>query len=77
MPTHQANTRRNTELALFIAAAVPVFLLYAMYLMNMSVELNLTTLGVPPTSRPASSRPAPTRRSCPSSSCSPASASRS
>ena len=47
MPTHQANTRRNTELALFIAAAVPVFLLYAMYLMNMSVELNLTTLAVP------------------------------
>ncbi len=47
MPTHQANTRRNTELALFIAAAVPVFVLYVMYLMNMSVELNLTTLAVP------------------------------
>ena len=40
-------TRRNTELLLLVFAAVPVTLLYAMYLTNMSVELSLSSLSVP------------------------------
>ncbi|MBQ9006701.1 MAG: FtsW/RodA/SpoVE family cell cycle protein, partial [Atopobiaceae bacterium] len=40
-------TRRNTELLLLIFAAAPVTLLYAMYLVNMSVELSLSSLSVP------------------------------
>ena len=34
------NTRRNTELGLLIAAAIPVILLYAMYLLNAKVALS-------------------------------------
>ena len=41
------STRRNTELLLLVFAAVPVTLLYAMYLVNMSVELSLSSLSVP------------------------------
>lgn len=40
-------TRRNTELLLLCAAAVPVLLLYAMYLVNAKAELNASTLAVP------------------------------
>ncbi len=41
------NTRRNTELGLLIAAAVPVILLYAMYVVNMKVTLSVSSLAVP------------------------------
>ena len=41
------NTRRNTELGLLIAAAVPVILLYAMYLLNAKVALSFSSLAVP------------------------------
>ena len=41
------NTRRNTELLLLVLGAVPVLLLYAMYLMNMQSEITPTTLAVP------------------------------
>lgn len=41
------NTRRNTELGLLIAAAVPVILLYAMYVVNMKVALTVSSLAVP------------------------------
>ena len=39
--------RRNTELLLLCLAAVPVILLYAMYVLNSNAELSLSTLGVP------------------------------
>ena len=39
--------RRNTELFLLCLGAVPVILLYAMYVVNANVELSLSTLGVP------------------------------
>ena len=39
--------RRNTELMLLIAGAVPVLLIYAMYVMNTGAELQLETLSVP------------------------------
>ena len=39
--------RRNTELFLLCLAAVPVVLLYAMYVLNSSAQLSLSTLGVP------------------------------
>lgn len=41
------NTRRNTELGLLVLAAIPVLLLYAMYVVNMDVELSLSSLSVP------------------------------
>ncbi len=40
-------TRRNTELLLLIAAAVPVVLLYALYLMNQNVAITVSSLAVP------------------------------
>lgn len=40
-------TRRTTELLLLCAGALPVLLVYAMYVMNMSVELTVSTLAVP------------------------------
>ncbi len=40
-------TRRTTELLLLCAGALPVLLIYAMYVMNMSVELSVSTLAVP------------------------------
>ena len=40
-------TRRTTELLLLCAGALPVLLIYAMYVMNMSVELTVSTLAVP------------------------------
>lgn len=40
-------SRRTTELLLLIAGAFPVILIYAMYVLNMSVELSLATLAVP------------------------------
>ena len=39
--------RRNSELLLLILGAVPVVLLYAMYVMNTSAELTVQTLAVP------------------------------
>lgn len=42
-----ANTRRNTELALLVLGAFPVTLLYAMYLTNMQVALSASSLAVP------------------------------
>ena len=39
--------RRNTELFLLCLAAVPVLLLYAMYVLNSSAQLSVSTLGVP------------------------------
>jgi len=47
MPISQANTRRNTELFLLCFAAIPVLVLYAMYLMNSNVSVNAVTLAVP------------------------------
>ena len=44
---HQPNTRRNIELGLLAVAAVPVLLLYAMYVTNMAVELSVASLAVP------------------------------
>ena len=41
------NTRRNTELGLLVLAAVPVILLYAMYVVNMDVSLSFQSLAVP------------------------------
>ena len=40
-------TRRTTELLLLIAGAIPVVLLYSMYVTNMSVQLSVSTLAVP------------------------------
>ena len=47
MALREANTRRNTELILLLFAALPVTLLYAMYVVNMHVELSLASLAVP------------------------------
>ena len=44
---HQPNTRRNIELGLLAVAAVPVLLLYAMYVTNMAIELSVASLAVP------------------------------
>ncbi|HQE70794.1 MAG TPA: hypothetical protein PK071_06720, partial [Atopobiaceae bacterium] len=38
---------RNAELGLLVLAAIPVTLLYAMYVLNTSAELTLQTLTVP------------------------------
>ena len=40
-------SRRNTELFLLIAAAFPVTLLYALYVVTTGTELSFTTLAVP------------------------------
>lgn len=40
-------TRRNTEFLLLIVGSIPVFLLYAMYVISQGAELNATTLIVP------------------------------
>ena len=42
-----SGSRRNIELGLLIAAAVPVLLIYAMYVANMGVAITLATLAVP------------------------------
>ncbi len=47
MALPEANTRRNTELWLLLMAALPVTLLYAMYVVNMHVELSVSALSVP------------------------------
>lgn len=47
MPTFEGNTRRTTELLLLVFGAVPVIMLYAMYLMNQDVVLSFTSLAVP------------------------------
>ena len=47
MALREANTRRGTELVLLLVAALPVVLLYAMYVINMHVELSLSSLAVP------------------------------
>lgn len=48
-PRAQAHghSRRNTELFLLCLAAVPVVLLYAMYMVNSNVALSVPALGVP------------------------------
>ena len=43
----QGHSRRTTELFLLCLAAVPVILLYAMYVLNSNAELSVSTLGVP------------------------------
>ena len=40
-------SRRNTELFLLLLAAVPVILLYAMYVVTSNQQLGIQTLGVP------------------------------
>ncbi len=47
MALREGNTRRNTELWLLMLAAMPVTLLYAMYVVNMKVELSVSSLSVP------------------------------
>ncbi|MBP3893656.1 MAG: FtsW/RodA/SpoVE family cell cycle protein [Atopobiaceae bacterium] len=47
MALSEGNTRRNNELWLLLLAALPVTLLYAMYVVNMQVELSVSSLGVP------------------------------
>ena len=42
-----AVSRRSTELLLLCAAALPVLLIYAMYVVNTGTELSVATLGVP------------------------------
>jgi peptidoglycan glycosyltransferase len=41
------NTRRNTELLLLFLAAIPVILLYAMYLVDSDIALSFSSLSVP------------------------------
>ena len=43
----RGHSRRTTEFFLLCLAAVPVILLYAMYLVNSNAELTISTLGVP------------------------------
>lgn len=43
----RTNTRRNTELLLLILGAIPVVLLYALYVVNMQVDLSFGSLAVP------------------------------
>ena len=43
----RGHSRRNTELLLLCLAAVPVILLYAMYVLHSNIPLSLETLGVP------------------------------
>ena len=47
MARSEGNTRRNTELMLLLLAALPVTLLYAMYVINMHVDLSVASLSVP------------------------------
>ena len=46
-PATRGLSRRNTELFLLFLAAVPVILLYAMYVVTTTAQLSLATLGVP------------------------------
>lgn len=46
-PVAGGHGRRNTELMLLCLAAVPVILLYAMYVLHSNAQLSLATLGVP------------------------------
>ena len=68
--------RRHSELFLLIVAAIPVLLLYSMYVLTSGNELGLENLGVPlglfgpsawRTSPSEGSPPRPTLPSCPSS----------
>ena len=43
----QGGSRRTTELLLLIAAAIPVTLIYAMYVMNTGTELTASSLSIP------------------------------
>lgn len=47
MSARSFNTRRNTELLLLLLAAIPVLVLYAMYLTTNNVGVSVTTLAVP------------------------------
>lgn len=47
MPTPSGNSRRTTELLLLGLAAIPVILLYALYVLNASLTVSLSTLAVP------------------------------
>ena len=73
--------RRHTELFLLGLAAIPVLLLYSMYVLTTGNQLGLENLGVPlgllgafACAHMAIRRLAPTPPSCPSCSCSRASA---
>ena len=41
------NSRRNIELVLLILAAIPMFLLYAMYMITSKSEVNLSSMATP------------------------------
>ncbi len=47
MKAKALNTRRNTELLLLLLTAIPVVLLYAMYLVDANVALSVSSLSVP------------------------------
>lgn len=47
MAERHANTRRNTELLLLVLGAVPVVLLYAMYIANAQAAVTLGSLALP------------------------------
>ena len=47
MAVSSSMSRRTTELLLLCAGAMPVILIYAMYVMNMNVGLSVSTLAVP------------------------------
>lgn len=70
--------RRTTELLLLCAGAVPVLLIYAMYVVDTGATLSFETVAVPICLFAAFAAahlavrmlaPGPTRPSCPSSSC--------
>lgn len=47
MAEREHDTRRTTELLLLLAGALPVFLIYAMYVVTTNAELSPSTFGVP------------------------------
>lgn len=46
-PRPRGTSRRNAELFLLCLAAIPVVLLYAMYVANTGTEVTVSTLGLP------------------------------
>ena len=47
MAVSQLNTRRNAELGLLVLAALPVILLWSMYVMDMQLSVTISSLSVP------------------------------
>ena len=47
MAVSQLNTRRNSELGLLVLAALPVILLWSMYVMDMQLSVTISSLSVP------------------------------